>query len=602
MARLLATLLVMLCALVPVQVRADITIEVDGVDAEIRRNVLVFLSLERYKERDDLPEATLERLQERVDREVRSALRPFGYYEPHVRTDMQRRASGDATVRITIDPGEPVRVESVDVDVSGPGSGDPLFTAITDHLPIARGDRLNHAAYEKLKGDLQRTASTYGFLDARTTRSDLMVDPAQHSARIVLAMETGPRYRFGPTTFEQNAIDESLARRYLRYHEGEPFDLTQLLRTQFALDDSQYFSGLEVLPGTRDPESLTVPVSIHARPARSNRYAFGLGYGSDTRARGTATWDKRRVNRHGHRFYTKLTAAQVAQTLELRYSVPIGDPALEKADLSLQWLRNENVGDVLEVRSVELRPSVTQVQGRWQRVLFTIATRATSEFIGRTETDTLLIPGISYSLLPRGFLGEEIFTRTLYAELRGSSGFLGSDSEFVQLRTHAERVFDLGRRWHLLLRAEFGASAVGHFSQLPVSQRFFAGGDESVRGFGYNELSPYTLVPPSAPAAPGAPAAPPVYAKEGGRHLLTGTVEIVRDLPRNLGIALFTDGGNAINAFGEPLAWSAGIGLRYRLPVLTVGIDIAQSIYEPLPAGVQVHRSPRLHINFSPKL
>ena len=88
--------------------------------------------------------------------------------------------------------------------------------------------------------------------------------------------------------------------------------------------------------------------------------------------------------------------------------------------------------------------------------------------------------------------------------------------------------------------------------------------------------------------------ATPVTVKVGGKHLLTGTVEIMRDLPRNLGIAVFFDFGNAFDHFGDPLEYSAGIGFRWRLPVVTLGIDIAQPLSEP-------GASPRLHINFSPK-
>ena len=83
--------------------------------------------------------------------------------------------------------------------------------------------------------------------------------------------------------------------------------------------------------------------------------------------------------------------------------------------------------------------------------------------------------------------------------------------------------------------------------------------------------------------------------KVGGKNLLTGTVEIMRDLPRNFGVAAFFDFGNAFDKFGDPLEYSAGIGMRCRLPVVTMGIDIAQPLSEP-GAG------PRLHINFSPKL
>jgi translocation and assembly module TamA len=166
-------------------------------------------------------------------------------------------------------------------------------------------------------------------------------------------------------------------------------------------------------------------------------------------------------------------------------------------------------------------------------------------------------------------------------------------------------VFDLSRKLHLLLRGEVGASLVSKFSELPGTVRFFAGGDRSVRGFGYNELSPVTVVgyalPDGKPCKQDDP--DPAIAEKctaqtvklGGKHLLTGTIELERDLPRNFGVAAFFDFGNAMDSFKDPLEYSVGIGLRFRLPVVTLGIDVAQPLSEP-------HLGPRLHINFSPKL
>src|SRR5690348_9838193 len=69
-----------------------------------------------------------------------------------------------------------------------------------------------------------------------------MVDPENHRASIVLEMNTGPRYRFGATNLEQDSVNDPLIRRFIRYSKDEPFDATDLLRTQFALDDSLYFA------------------------------------------------------------------------------------------------------------------------------------------------------------------------------------------------------------------------------------------------------------------------------------------------------------------------------------------------------------------------
>jgi len=73
-----------------------------------------------------------------------------------------------------------------------------------------------------------------------------------------------------------------------------------VLRTQFALDDSLYFSNLEVLPGDPDRTTHIVRVNIHADPSRRHRYSFGAGYATDTGPRGTLGFEDRRINTRGH--------------------------------------------------------------------------------------------------------------------------------------------------------------------------------------------------------------------------------------------------------------------------------------------------------------
>src|ERR1700761_216796 len=128
--------LALLCLLLCPSARANITVEIHGVDDAIKANVLVYLSFERYKKRTDLSPDTIGRLHDRVEREVQSALRPFGYYEPKVHSDLLNVAKGEWKVTIDIDPGPPVLVDRVDVQLHGPGEHDPLFTKITDKLPL----------------------------------------------------------------------------------------------------------------------------------------------------------------------------------------------------------------------------------------------------------------------------------------------------------------------------------------------------------------------------------------------------------------------------------------------------------------------------------
>jgi translocation and assembly module TamA len=436
-----------------------------------------------------------------------------------------------------------------------------------------------------LKGELLRAAAGNGYLDANFTRGELLVDPAAHEARAWITLETGERYRFGPTRIDQDFLRADFVERYLRYHEGDWYDAGALLRTQFALDDSQYFAVVEVLPEERDRERKIAPVLITSGPGKRNRYTAAIGYATDTGERGTLGWENRRVNRSGHRLRAEIRGSSVEEVVRLTYAIPWTDPALEKLSFELRGLREQRAD--VETTGGSFTVALAQVRGNWQRVLSmtgdvtrdeVITTTGTMNEVSRTHSQ-LLVPGISYASLPPGFLGLNAVPRGFQVELIGSTSALGSDTNFTRLLVRDERRFRLADRWHLQLRAELGASAVGNFQELPAQYRFFAGGDRSVRGYGYEELSPVD--------ADGN--------RVGGRNLLTGSIELQRNLPHNLVAALFVDGGNAINNFGDPLEYSVGVGLRYRLPFLSIGLDVAKSISEP-------DRGPRLHLNFTPEL
>jgi translocation and assembly module TamA len=135
-------------------------------------------------------------------------------------------------------------------------------------------------------------------------------------------------------------------------------------------------------------------------------------------------------------------------------------------------------------------------------------------------------------------------------------------------------------------RGELGTSWIDEFSDLPASQRFFAGGDRSIRGFGINELSP--------PVDPEKASTPDSTTDEGGggENKIVGSLEFERDFPRNFRGAVFFDFGNAFNDWDTPLEYSVGVGVRWKLPMLMIGVDVAQALSER-------DMKPRLHLNIT---
>lgn len=558
--------------LLPLQADAKIEITIPEVSEAIQTNVRAFLSLTRYAEREDVTAEVMSRLQRRIVSETRQALEPLGFYDPTVTYDVKQEGAG-WQVTIHIEPGRPVRLSEVNINVTGPGAEERAIRELLDEQEIKPGLRLNHGTYERVKGNLVRIAKNEGYLDAKLTRHDLVIDRFERRATVDLEADTGERYLFGDIDIAQDVVTDEAMRRLLRMQPGDPYTLDTLLRTQYTLDDTQYFSVVDIESGDPDPVTRTVPITVTAEPSRKHRYAASIGYGTDTKTRGKFTWDNRRVNEDGHKFKLELLGSSIVSDLTGRYVVPVMDIALEKLEFT-GTLRDEELGDTQSKRA-EVSAGLTQVMGRWQRVLkIALAEEETIEADNTSSTNFYIVPSIGYSTLPSYIVGGRRRPYSFSAELRGSPETLGSDASFLQLRLRGERVFDMTELWHLHLRSELGISRIAATSDLPASQRFFAGGEGSVRGFALNELSPKDDQGRTI----------------GGRNLVTGTVEVVRDLPRNFGVAAFYDIGNAFDDFSEPdLQYSAGLGARYNIAVATFGLDVAQALSD---SG----RSPRFHL------
>ena len=575
-----------LLALLPVAAaQAGIEIVIPDVLEPVQTNIRAFLSLTRYAERDDVTQETMSRLQRRIVSETRAALEPLGYYEPEVTYETSHEGD-EWRVTIHVKPGRPVRLSEVSVNVIGPGVHERAIQEVIEAQELKPGLRLNHGTYERVKGALLRAAKNDGYLDAHLTKNELVIDRLERRATATIEVDTGKRYSYGEIHTTQDVINDDSMRRMLRMKQGDPYTLDSLLRTQYVLDDSQYFSLVNIETGTVDREALTIPVTVTAEPNRRHRFATSLGYGTDTEARGKFTWDNRRVNRDGHRLKVELLGSAIIKQISARYVIPVMDVALEKLEFTAD-LVEEEIGDTVSQRN-EIGSGLTQVLGRWQRVLFVrLSNETTTEGDGSRNTAFYVFPGISYSTMPSYIVGGKPRPYRLYFELRGSPTTLGSDASFVQFRFQGERIFDFAKRWHLDLRAELGATRLesnreDEILDLPASQRFFAGGDRSVRGFELNELSPKEIDPADGKEK-----------SVGGKHLATGTIEVTRDLPRNFGIATFFDIGNAFDDFKDPqFEYSAGLGVRYNIAVASFGVDVAQPLSE---SG----RGPRLHLYIS---
>jgi translocation and assembly module TamA len=167
--------------------------------------------------------------------------------------------------------------------------------------------------------------------------------------------------------------------------------------------------------------------------------------------------------------------------------------------------------------------------------------------------------------------------------LQGSPGGLASPS-LGQIEGLAKLIHPIAKGTRVLLRADVGRIFTSDFRALPPTLRFFTGGTETVRGFGYLELGPLDNEGNVV----------------GGPILEVASAELDHKIFNRWAVAAFTDVGNALNSFTLSVKQGAleqgvGAGIRWVSPIGFIRIDGAFAVTRP---GAPFH----LHLSIGPDL
>lgn len=554
----------------------ELEIEISGVSGDMLSNAQANLSLYLQRNHPLLGEALIRRHHRSAPAEIKKALEPFGYYHAEIEAELEQDGNR-WTARYRITPGEPVRIREVNVRIEGPGASDPAFLYWQADWPLSRGDPLRHRIYEEAKSRLLQIARERGYVEGRLETHRITVDLESGQADIDLRYVSGPRYAFGEITIDQEAFDEGFLRRFLTLASGDPYDAVQLLALRRSFADSDYFEIADVVPMHELAHEGQVPVHITLRPRKRKLYTAGLGYSTDTGARGRLGFEERRANRHGHRYGAILRVSEIQSSVTARYTVPLARPVTDTLTWNALWLDEDT--DTTDRTTSSIGADVTQQAGRWLRSTGLSYERERFVIADVHERSRLLIPSINWQ---RVKADQRIQTRhgwIFNIGFRGASDVVVSDTSFLQVRSSAKYIVGITDRTRLLLRAAGGASWVPEFSELPTSQRFFAGGDQSIRGYSYNSLGPEDALGRVV----------------GGRHLMVGSAEYEFSLFPNIGVAVFYDAGNAFNSDDYDPQSGAGVGLRWKTPIGAVRLDFAQALSKD-------GRPWRLHLTLGPDL
>ncbi|PID65597.1 MAG: hypothetical protein CR975_06450 [Gammaproteobacteria bacterium] len=540
-----------------------------------KANVEAFLDI--YKERGKVVENQpyARYLAKAGEEQIKQALQPFGYYLADVKMTLEEGAK-QWTVSYRIDRGKPVRIRKQQILIKGEGKDNPDFSQLLAGYPLKKGDILDQKKYEDFKGKLTDIATTDGFFDADFARKKIFLSEDYLSADIVLIYDTGKRYQFGQVNLEQDFLDQDVIDRYKTFPEGKVYSSKDIAVLQRDLYNSGYVKVVDMIADP-DKTDKTVPVTLKITPKKNKKHTFAIGYGTDSGGRARYDFDWRWVNRRGHQFKSRFFISQKRLNTGVQYKIPGKRPAHDNYKIfanfdrvlddddkkSTMW----NVGGAYQ----DVNGNLSREFGvKWQQEDFSIG--------NDSGNVSLLTPYARFTYRKTDnpiHIKDGIY---LDAYMTAAHKNMLSDVSLLQAIGKAKAIKTFADVHRVTLAGGVGKTWTEDFHELPVTYRFFTGGDKTIRGYRFESIgdtdSSDTVI--------------------GGDKMYYLSAEYEYFFRDNMAAAAFVDAGDAYSSESAKLKVGAGLGFHYYSPVGPIKVDVAHGFDKP---GDKF----RLHLSIGPE-
>ncbi|MGC3872317.1 autotransporter assembly complex protein TamA [Halomonas sp. GXIMD04776] len=577
--------------------------EITGVEGEVAENVTNYLA------ELDASEYDRNRLEAEITQRANEALKAFGYYEPQFDITLQHEeVEGEDKIEqatIAIKPGPRVKITVLDVGLLNDAKDDEAFQQALDSMSLKEGQPLRHDRYDSLRSKLSTLSLERGYFDSRFVDHRMEVRPWEESARIYLTLDSGERHVFGNIDYRGSQIKESRLRNMLNFEPGDPYLAGDLAEYNQRLGETGWFRSIAVRPRLQqgadtiaqaqrnwweavDRQSKTsptpspaptllagdainaavragserpprVPIDITLIPADEDQFEVGIGYATDVGPRTQFSWEQPWLNEDGDSLNHNLYLSGPEQEFSGEYLMPLENPLRDRYEL-LYGLKSRDLEDTQSTEASIEFARRWRFDNDWiQRVFF----RTTYEdYTQADQEDQVLLyyPGVSWTRTRTRNPRFPTWGDRQRLTLEVSDEIWGSGASFVRTTFDTQWIRMWGNNTRFVGRAGVGAMSTDDFSKIPPSLRFFAGGDQSVRGYSYESLAPENEDGDLL----------------GGQQLLTASLEAQRRVTGDWWGATFVDTGNAFNDWWpEDLATGAGLGVRWISPVGPIRFDVA---------------------------
>lgn len=532
------------------------------------------LDLYRWQDSDRTSEIQLRRLVLLAPEQIRGLLATEGYFSPRIEASMAVR-NGKRHVDLTVDPGPPTRVADVDLQVTGAfADGSPesreRLAKMRTAWTLPPGATFRQGEWEAAKRNALNALLLERYPRASIAASTAEVDPEKQAARLKITLDSGPAVTFGELQIDGlKRYPDSIVRNINPIEAGEAYSQSRLLEFQSRLQNSPYFSSVDVGIDNDATAPAEMPIRVEVAEHPAKKLGFGIGMSTDTGPRGQIDYRDLNLRDRAWLLGGTMKLERVSQSLTGDIQLP---PSGKYRD-SLNALVERTDIEGQETRKVVLGGKRSFVEGKNETV-YSVRHWNERQYVG-SDTNTLnQALSLSYSWTRRDVDDLLFPTRGYLVNLQadGASQALLSSQSFVRGYGKVMYFHPVGNRNQFILRGELGMVSAKDTDGIPSDFLFRTGGDKTVRGYAYQSLG---VEQDSAVV--------------GGRYVAVASAEYVRWLNDKWGAAFFVDHGGAADTWGDlELASGYGIGARWKSPVGPLNVDLAYG---------QEERKYRLHFS-----
>jgi outer membrane protein insertion porin family len=457
-----------------------------------------------------------------------------GYYNARITYDLTL-SRDKVTPHISVSEDKPIRVATIDIKVAN-SSPPPQELDRSFKLPFNRDDVFDQDAYQTAAQDLLNLYTTHSFAHAKVQRHAVVeVGPLQ--ARIRYDVEPGGRCVFGNTKIIGiKKVDSKLIEEQLIYKPGEPFNSRKLAATRSAIVGLNLFSAVDIEQEDNPTDRAVVPITISVNEGPKHSLSAGAGYDTQTQLNATIGWTD--YNFLGGA--RQLSVTGTYSNVNSMFDVKLLQPRFfsEKSTLTLEASQQQqtyqtytgNISGFDPHIDYKLSSSLTAFAGwRLEYMKFNSVSASTIKSIGGFRRSGILSgpsAGVTFNNTEDPFNPQSGEILSLLGNLSDHS--FGADYRYWRVLAEARKYQLVGWQTVLATRLKVGLSDTqSTIGDVPLSERFYSGGEGSVRGYGLRRIGPL-----SASNDP-----------LGGLSLIEGSVELRRPLVWKLNGALFFDCG-----------------------------------------------------------